>query len=237
MPDEVIIADDGSTNSTRELIASFQKDLPISLKHVWHSDEGFRLAAIRNKAIAASESDYIIQIDGDLILHPHFIYDHVQFGRKNFFVTGSRVMLSEESTNRLLHYHSIDIKKYATGKTNLANGIRNKFIRNLLAEHYKTGGKHKYYVKGCNMAFWRKDLIAVNGYNEAFTGWGREDSEIAIRLMNNSIKKQFMKMGGICYHLHHRVASRDLEERNVLLMQETIETAAIKAADGLSKYF
>jgi glycosyltransferase involved in cell wall biosynthesis len=236
LPAEVIVADDGSGKNTEDLISSFKKDFPIPLKHVWHPDEGFRLAAIRNKAIAASESEYIVQIDGDLILHRHFIWDHVQFRRKKFFVTGSRVMLSEESTEALLYYHSIDIKKYAKGKTNLANGIRNKFIRNLLAERYKNQGRHKYYVKGCNMAFWKKDLLAVNGYNEAFTGWGREDSEVAIRLMNYGIKKQFIKMAGICYHLHHKVASKDLEERNLLLMHEAIDNGTIKAADGLSKY-
>jgi len=237
LPEEVIIADDGSDKRTKELIASFQKDFPTSLKHVWHPDEGFRLAAIRNKAIAASHADYIIQIDGDLILHPYFIWDHLQFRRHNFFVTGSRVLLSERSTSNLIQHRSIDIKQYASRNTNLANGIRNKFIRNFLAERYKNQGKHRFYVKGCNMAFWRKDLLAVNGYNEAFTGWGKEDSEIAIRLINSGVKKQFIKMAAICYHLYHKEASRELEERNVSLMQEAIEKGIIKASDGLSKYF
>lgn len=237
LPQEVIIADDGSVNSTQELVASFKKNFPVTLKHIWHSDEGFRLAAIRNKAIAASETDYIIQIDGDLILHPNFIEDHLQLRKPNFFVTGSRVLLSKKSTAGLISYQSIDLKKYGNGKTNLVNGIRNKFIRNILAQRYKTQGRHKYYVKGCNMAFWKKDLITVNGYNEAFTGWGREDSEIAIRLINAGIKKQFIKMAAICYHLHHNIAPRNLERRNILLMHEAIENKIIKASDGLSKYF
>ena len=86
------------------------------------------------------------------------------------------------------------------------------------------------------MAFWKNDLMKVNGYNEAFTGWGREDSEIAIRLMNAGIKKQFIKMGAICYHLYHPVASRELEKKNILMMAEAIEQKRTKAEDGLNKY-
>ena len=106
----------------------------------------------------------------------------------------------------------------------------------MLARHYKTKGRHKYYVKGCNMAFWTKDLVSVNGYNEAFTGWGREDSEIAIRLMNAGIGKQFMKMGGICYHLYHKVASREMEARNIAMMEDAIKQKTVRAVEGLSKY-
>lgn len=236
MPQEVIVADDGSGKSTQELVASFQNDFPVPIKHVWHLDKGFRLAAIRNKAIAASEGDYVIQVDGDLILHPRFIDDHLQLRKLGFFVTGSRVLLSKQTTDDLISHQSINLKKFGSGSSNFANGIRNKFVRNILAQHYKTKGRHRFYVKGCNMAFWKKDLITVNGYNEAFTGWGKEDSEIAIRLINAGVKKQFIKMSAICYHLHHTVASRDLEERNILLMHEAIENKTIKAPDGLSKY-
>ena len=236
-PTEVIIADDGSGEATRELILSFQQNFPVPLKHIWHGDEGFRLAAIRNKAIAAAETDYIIQIDGDLILHRRFVEDHLQLSKPGFFTTGSRVLLSAKTTINLINHHSIDLRKYGSGQTNFMNGIHNRFIRNFLADRYKIHGKHKYYVKGCNMSFWKKDLIAVNGYNEAFTGWGREDSEIAIRMINAGIKKQFIKMAAICYHLHHKEASRDFEEKNILMMQEVIEKGTVIAADGLSKHF
>lgn len=237
LPTEVIIADDGSGESTKDLIASFQKSFPVPLKHVWHPDEGFRLAAIRNKAIAASETNYIIQVDGDLILHRRFVEDHLQLSKPGFFITGSRVLLSAESTLNLITHHSIDLKKYAKGKTNFINGIHSRTVRNFLAERYKIHGKHKYYVKGCNMSFWKEDLITVNGYNEAFTGWGREDSEIAIRMINAGIKKQFIKMAAICYHLHHKEASRNFEQKNILMMQEVIDKGTIQAAEGLSKHF
>ncbi len=86
------------------------------------------------------------------------------------------------------------------------------------------------------MAFWRNDLMKVNGYNEAFTGWGREDSEIAIRLINSGIHKRFIKTGGICYHLYHKEASRELEQKNIDLMNSAITNKTIRVTKGVDQY-
>ena len=86
------------------------------------------------------------------------------------------------------------------------------------------------------MAFWKKDIIEVNGYNEDFTGWGREDSEMAIRLINAGIQKQFLKFGGISYHLYHREASREMEETNIKKMQDAIEKKLVRSPLGISQY-
>jgi glycosyltransferase involved in cell wall biosynthesis len=212
-----------------------QRTFPIQIKHIWHPDEGFRLAAIRNKAIAASSSDYIIQIDGDLILHPYFVSDHLSMKTEGCFVAGSRVMLSSRSTRNLLEHNSINLRKYAQPGFSM-NGIRNSLLRNFLATRYKTKGRHTFYVKGCNMAFFKKDLIKVNGYNESFTGWGSEDREIAIRLINAGLKKNVLKNGGICYHLNHSSPSKEKELKNEDLMKEAIASKSVWASDGLDKY-
>src|SRR5687767_4927209 len=109
LPDEVIIADDGSTDDTRQLIASFIRKSPVPIIHVWQADEGFQLAKIRNRAIAQAAHPYIVQIDGDLILPRHFIKDHLQVSNKGSFVTGSRVLLSPTTSKTLLENNSIDI--------------------------------------------------------------------------------------------------------------------------------
>jgi len=232
----VIIADDGSRENTAVLIKEYQKSFPVPLKHIWHPDEGFRLAAIRNKGIVATSTNYIIQIDGDLILHPYFIADHLEFRKRGYFVTGSRVLLSPSSTENLIKHQSIDIKKLGESKKNWFNGFRIKLFTNILSERYKNKGRHLYYVKGCNMAFWKDDLIKINGYNEAFTGWGREDSEIAIRLINAGLKKQFIKMGAVCYHLYHPEASRELENKNIAMMEDAIKNKTVTIKEGLNKY-
>ena len=70
VPEEVVIADDGSAVETKEIIGKFQKDSDLNIIHSWQEDIGFRAAKARNKAIAKSSGDYIILIDGDIILHP-----------------------------------------------------------------------------------------------------------------------------------------------------------------------
>jgi len=236
MPDEIIIADDGSEEATKNVIHKYKFDFPITLHHIWHPDEGFQLAKIRNKAIVAASGNYIIQIDGDLILNPYFIRDHLSHAEQNHFVTGSRVLLRESATKIILDKKKIKMGWLIPGSKNFLNGLRSKILRVYFSKKYKMSGKNRYYVKGCNMAFWKNDLIAINGYNECFTGWGKEDSDIAIRLMNAGIRKKFIKMGGIVYHLYHEEASRNREENNIRLMEDTIKNNVIFCEKGLSQY-
>jgi len=234
-PAEIIIADDGSGEETRALIKEYQNVSTVSIKHIWQPDKGFRLASIRNKAIAAASSNYIIQIDGDLILNPYFVGDHLIMKKEGYFVAGSRIMLSKHSTTSLLEHNSINLRKYAQPSLNL-NSIRNGLVSRYLAQRYKAKGKHRFYVKGCNMAFFKEDLLKVNGYNESFTGWGSEDREIAIRLINAGVKKRFLKNAGICYHLYHPSPSKEKEITNEDLMDQAIEKHVVWAPDGLNRY-
>jgi glycosyltransferase involved in cell wall biosynthesis len=234
LPDEVIIADDGSTESTRQLIEKFQKDFPVPIKHIWQPDEGFQLARIRNKGIAASAYEYIIQIDGDLILHPHFIADHMAFSKRGSFVSGSRVMLDEKYSRTLLNKEKVDVNLFNKEVRNKLNGVRVQFLRSYLSERYKINDM--LYMRGCNMAFWRDDLVMVNGYNEEFKGWGREDNEVAVRLINSGIRKRIIKFGGIVFHIYHPEKSRSGLDRNDDMLNDAIITKKTECPVGLNQY-
>lgn len=234
LPGEVIICDDGSGPETAALIARMRRDFPIPIVHVWHADEGFQLASIRNKGIAKAEGRYIIQIDGDILLHRHFVSDHVAFRRLGCFTTGSRMMINADHTKELL-LKNISNRLLHIRNKNWLNALRMPLLSRLLAQHYKTKGRSRIYVKGCNMAFWKADLLWVNGYNESIKGWGNEDSELAIRLLNSGIRKRFIKFSGICYHLYHPFASRAQEDENKRIMQETIESGVMRIENGISK--
>lgn len=236
LPSEVIIADDGSGEETFAIIEHFKPNFPVPLIHCWHHDDGFKLAQIRNKAMAIAKGEYIIQIDGDIILHPFFIKDHLHIAEENHFVTGSRILLNEKTTRSLfienkINYHFLQRK----GK-NFFNRLRFVFLQDLLSKRYKTRGKHLYDVKGCNMAFWKKDIIRVNGYDESFTGWGREDSDIAIRLINAGVQKKFLKFGGIQYHLYHKEADRNSLNTNNMRMVASVENKTTSAKLGIKQY-
>ena len=79
LPDEIIIADDGSKEETGELIHQLATTSVVPIIHVWHEDLGFRLATIRNKAIVKATKEYIIQIDGDIVLHKDFVKKKLRY--------------------------------------------------------------------------------------------------------------------------------------------------------------
>ena len=235
-PTEVIIADDGSKEETRALIDGFRKDFPVPIIHVWQEDIGFRLAQIRNKGIAQSTCDYIIQIDGDLILDKHFVEDHMTLAEEGYFIAGSRAVLSARTTQQIFNDPQPTVNYTSVPFSHLFNALRIPAISNFLAKKYKINGKSKYYVKGCNMSFWRKDLITVNGYDENFIGWGMEDNDIAVRLQNAGVQKKFIKLRGIAYHLYHIERSRNKEDENILLMNAALLSKKISADKGIREY-
>lgn len=233
MPDEVIIADDGSTSETAGLIALFQQKFPVPLFHVWQEDHGFQLSKIRNKAIAKASKAYIIQIDGDLILDRHFIHDHLSFSRKNSFVSGSRIIMSNRLSQELIKQNRTKVSLTARGLTNVLNGIRLPLLSHMLSNYRKDD---IYYLRGCNMAFWKSDLIRVNGYNEDFSGWGREDNEIGLRLIHSGVQKRIIKFSGIVFHIYHPEKTRSDLNVNDLLLRKTAAEKLTFCKNGLNQY-
>ncbi len=234
LPCEIVIADDGSENDTRELVSHYQCVSPIPIKHVWHEDTGFRLTTIRNKAIAASSGEYIIQTDGDIILDKNFIKDHLEVAREDAFVCGSRVLLSRSYTEHIFKLGSFKFSLFKSPWQYGLNSLRSRLLRNFLASRY--GQKKINRLRGCNMAFWRNDLLAVNGYNEDLTSWGHEDAELAYRLINAGKKKRFLKMGGVVYHLWHKTASKHNESIHNDAICKARNTGMFWCDNGLSKY-
>ncbi len=235
LPTEVLIADDGSKNETEELIKVFQDLFPIPLIHVWHEDKGFRLAVIRNKAICKAKGDYIIQIDGDTILHQSFVKDHLQMAKPDTFITGSRVLLNQEVSEEIQRSKKISFNWTSEGITNRFNSMYLPYISSFFSQT-TLNVSEAIAVRGCNMSFWKKDLIKVNGFDEEMTGWGREDSEISVRLVHNQIKKERIKFGAIQYHLYHPISSRTGLNKNNEILEETIQTKKKRCHNGLSNH-
>ncbi|MFM7838349.1 MAG: glycosyltransferase family 2 protein, partial [Chitinophagaceae bacterium] len=192
-PDEILIADDGSKLQTQQAIEAFRKMAPIPVHHVWQPDEGFQLAKIRNKAFSQAKGDYILQIDGDLLLHPAFIQDHLQRARQGTFVSGTRALLSPGLSRQLLISDLIRYPAFWQGGWSKKFNALSSPPLSALAYSLERGAHRYRYVLGCNMAFWRSDLVRVNGYDERFSGWGKEDNDIALRLMNAGLKIRFLK--------------------------------------------
>ncbi len=236
LPDEVVIADDGSTRETAQLIASMNELSPFPLLHVWQEDEGFRLAQIRNKAFAKCQGDYIIQLDGDVLLHRHFIRDHLMLAKPGCFIQGSRVMLGEKISTQLLSHGQYIIHLWKAHIKRRENGLRMPILSRFLSARYKNRYP-VYFARGANMSFWKKDLVLVNGYNEDFNGWGHEDSELTVRLMNAGKRKLHLKFAGIVYHLFHKESDSKVHEaHNLQRLEKTLAEKTIYTSKGLAQY-
>lgn len=232
LPNEIIIADDGSTNETKELVQRIARQTAVPVVHIWHPDEGFQLAAIRNKAIKAAKYDYLIQIDGDIILNEYFIHDHLNSATPGTFLCGSRVSLSPQKSTKLLAQKKFRLKYADMPFATIFNSFRSVVLSRLLADRYKKNKLHA--LRGCNMSFWRNDLLQVNGYNQDITGWGSEDFELAMRLINSGIKKRFLKFGGVAYHIYHKENSKDKLQKNIEILEQTIKNKNTWINHGIS---
>lgn len=219
LPNEIVIADDGSASETSELIESMAKESTIPIYHARQPDEGFRAASARNGAIRQASGEYLILIDGDMILHPYFIEDHLSCAKRDTFVQGSRVLLQREKTKEVLKRKIYHFSFFEKGLENRKNAIHSNLL-------YRLFSKKRDTIKGiktCNFALYKDDAYKVNGFNEEFVGWGREDSEFAVRLMNTGVKRRDVKFHAIAYHLYHPENTRKSLPDNDKRLHEAIE--------------
>lgn len=231
MPKEILIADDGSGDDTRLVIDSFREQIKIPVKHLWHEDIGFTKTIILNKAIESAKGDYIIQIDGDVILHKDFIKDHYSQIEPNLYLYGSRASLKKVSTLKCLE----------DKKTNFSifeKGVKKRFrlIRFPLLNYFRnkeTVNSKKF--RGCNVSFWRKDAMAINGYNEDFIGWGYEDYEFVQRLLHLGVRAKRLKHAAIQVHLYHKPATRGSEVVGDKVLINTIQEKITVTKNGIHK--
>ncbi|EAH4793882.1 glycosyltransferase [Campylobacter jejuni] len=229
LPDEVLIADDGSREDTAKLIQAYQKDFPCKLEHIWQEDEGFRAAASRNKAINASNSEYIILIDGDMILEKNFIGDHLNFASLKTILQGSRTILNKNESKELLSKNDFSLAFDKKGFKNQRNIFLAKCVYKF-SKLTKKFFKKSQLVKGsktCNMSFYKSDFEAIEGFNEKFIGWGREDSEFVARFLFNDGVFKRLKFNALAYHIYHEENSKNMLEINHQIYLETIKNKKI----------
>lgn len=204
LPDEVIVADDGSAAPTRELIARMARDFPVPLRHVWHEDRGFRAARARNRGIAASRGDYVILVDGDMLLHPQFVADHLMLAARGFFLQGGRIKATREESTRLLTGGKPVFAPWSRADFHEFDGSKRLYaFRQPQLARWKARAKSGGRVMSCNMSFWRDDLLRVNGFDERMEGYGAEDRELVARLENAGLRRRALKWAALAVHLWH----------------------------------
>jgi GT2 family glycosyltransferase len=230
MPGEILIADDGSGPATREAIGRWQGKLAAPLRHLWQPNLGFRKTLILNQSVAAARGGYIVLLDGDCVPHPKFVADHADLAEEGFWVQGRRCFVREKFA-----------AEFCAGTTPIGRwmlagriGGAPKGVRLPWPMVRRNRGQRG--IIGCNMGIWREDFIAVNGFDEDYTGWGQEDSDLGTRLYHLGRPRKFVYGRAIVYHLNHPAGSRsDLRESRKRLA-ETIRSGKIRCERGIEQY-
>ncbi len=232
-PDELLVAEDGTDAATAAAVARHSARARYPVHHLTQPHEGYRLARSRNAAIARSESDYLVMIDGDMVLHPEFLADHRALARPGYWTQGVRILLDGAATRRILDGAApprpwssglgFVRRSYAVRAALLARGLRN--VANGVVA-----------VKGCNQGFWRSDLLAANGFDEGITGWGSEDKELCARLVNAGVRRQTLLFAAVAWHLDHPPASRERAGVNRERWQDSARSGRTQCEAGVDRH-
>lgn len=209
-PDFVVVCDDGSANYTNKVVRRWSSELP--LLHVWQKDAGFRAARIRNLGVLKCNVDYLIWIDGDCLLPPWFLEYHVKLAGKSRLVAGGRYLIAEDNTIKFL-------KKKLSVRQIFCNW---KFIRARLGILRDVNPQGWETVRSCNFGVFKNDMLLVGGFDETFTGWGYEDSDLVLRLLKIGVKVRSGRLASSVAHLYHAVDSQTGLSENKRLLEATL---------------
>ena len=224
---EVVIADDGSTDETAQLIKSCSQSLDIKIKHVWQQDVGFRKAMILNKAMAESAGEYLVFLDGDCLAQPDFIERHRKLSQSGVMVTGSRVLLGKILTEQLCESGYWSYKNFVSNAFSYRlTGELNKIFPLIFKVPDNSMRLYKNFVwrriKGCNMAAWREDALKIQGFDENLQGWGHEDADFVFRLQQAGIRRKSGAWATEVLHLWHLSASQENATKNAEIVRAKI---------------
>ncbi|MEX2497099.1 MAG: glycosyltransferase family 2 protein [Woeseia sp.] len=204
---EIVVADDGSDDTTRRLIDRMRLETGLPIEHVWQQDKGFRKCRILNKAILRTSYDYIVFSDGDCIPRSDFVEVHASEAREGYFLSGSYFKLPME-TSRAITKADIQrgtcfdvswLRQHGLGYWRKTSKISAGKRTARLLNHLTTA---KCNFKGSNGSAWKNDVLAVDGFDERMH-WGGEDREFGVRLINLGINPKHVRYNAVVIHLHH----------------------------------
>lgn len=236
--DEIVIADDGSTQDTADCIAEFSGHFHV--QHAWQPDQGFRAASARNLAVAHSRSPYIIFLDGDCIVPPDFIERHLRLAEPGWFVAGNRILLSNELTRQTLaHQESVADWPLWQWAWQTWRGRCNRWLPRLYlpGQFWRKQRPARWQqARTCNLALWREDFEQVNGFDETYNGWGHEDADLAIRLIRHGVFHKEGRFATAVFHLWHPENDRSHLNENTQRLLAILNSQEIQAKLGLNQH-
>jgi len=235
---EVVVADDGSAPATAKLVEAWKARSGHRVEHVWHEDRGFRAAEIRNRAVLEARGPYCVFLDGDCIVRPNFVAIHRRLAEPGAFVAGNRILFSRSLTEKVLREKLSPelwtvtrwLVERLRGGVNRLSGLLRLPLGGLrgLRKHAWSG------ARSANLAIWRRDLDRVDGFDADFSGWGKEDSDIIVRLLHAGVRRKDGRFATGVIHLWHADADRSHLSENERKLAGILDSDRICARRGLS---
>jgi len=204
---EIIVADDGSSTKTKDVVAQFQNKFKHPIIHVWHEDKGFRKCKILNQAIVKSNTDYLLFTDGDCIPRKDFVASHLKHKQKGYFLSGGYFKLPMTiskaiSDDAILHQKCFTISWLKSQGLKMNFKITKLTNFSIIAAFMNWVTPTKRSWNGHNSSGFKADILAINGFNELLA-YGGEDREMGERLFNNGLFSKQIRYSAICVHLDH----------------------------------
>lgn len=209
MPDGIAVADDGSGAATKAVVEAFAAASPVPVRHVWQEDVGFRKAAILNRAIATSEAELLIFIDGDMMIHPGFVARHLELARPDRWASGSLIRLDAEATAAVTEADVAAGRVFEMGWLRAHRAIDRvgtwlkamPFPRPAMAALDVLSPVQRAWGGG-NASAYRAAILRVNGFDETMR-WGGGDKEMGVRLTNAGVRGRHLRFTAPLVHLDH----------------------------------
>ena len=235
---EVLVADDGSGPATATTVETWKAKVGHRVEHVWHEDKGFRAGEIRNRAVLAARGEYIVFLDGDCIVRPDFVAQHRKLAEQRAFVTGNRILLSPDLTARVLR-DGLEPEIWSFGKfisERLRGGVNrlSALLKLPLGPLRQIRAREWKGARSCNLAIWRRDLDTVDGFDADYAGWGKEDSDLIVRLLNAGIVRKDGNFATGVIHLWHKEADRSALPENERKLAQLLKGRDVRAKRGMS---
>jgi GT2 family glycosyltransferase len=243
-PDAICIADDGSGPETAAVVEAFRAEHPgWTVRHVWHEDRGFEKNTILNRAVASSEADFLVFIDGDVMIHPDFVARHVALARPDRFASGSLIRLGPEATDAVTEEDVRSGRVFDRGWLRRQGALRRPgawakampwpMPVQAALERLSLTGRNWC---GSNASAFRAAILDVNGFDETMK-WGGEDKDLGIRLANSGVRGRHIRFTAPAVHLHHAkgYADRSVKAANLARIAEVRRAGITWTPAGIAK--
>jgi glycosyltransferase involved in cell wall biosynthesis len=241
---EVVIAEDGQDENIKMYINSITN---LDIKHTTQKDQGVRKARSQNNGVLASTGDYLIFIDGDCLLYSTFIEGHVKLAQDGYALSGRRINLNANLTYKLKsnHINPYDIEKKLLSKylylafnkeTRFEQGISIK-IDSFIYKKFIKRRDRNISILGCNFSSWRKDIVALNGFDENYGETAiPDDMDWDWRFKAYNIKIKSCKNIANMMHLHHKAHDRGDATAQLANMYSKMKQNLYVCKDGLNRH-